>query len=155
MRSASSSRPVSSPLPHSRGVGTTRNRLGSVEGFTLVEALVALALLGVMLTALLPSFVQNIQVNTQSELRTDAVAVAQVEMDRLRALGTWPATGTKREVTTELATYETELTYSLYCRDGTCFQGARQVQVEVFHRNRSLYRATTVFTSLDGSAVDS
>lgn len=129
--------------------------LRSRGGFTMVEAIVALALLGIMLTALLPSFVQNIQVNTQSELRTDAVAVAQVEMDRLRAVGAWPATGTKRTVTTELATYETELTYALYCRDGTCFQGARRVQVEVRHNGRRLYQATTVFTSLDGSGVES
>jgi prepilin-type N-terminal cleavage/methylation domain-containing protein len=130
-------------------------RLRGRDGFSMVEAIVALALLGIMLTALLPSFVQNIQVNTQSELRTDAVAVAQVEMDRLRAVGSWPATGTQRTVTTELATYETELTYALYCRDGNCFQGARQVQVEVRHNGRRLYQATTVFTSLDGSGVDS
>ncbi len=139
----------------SNRTGPGLHRIRRRDGFTLVEALVALALLGVMLTVLLPTFVQNIQVNTQSELRTDAVAVAQVEMDRLRAVGNWPATGTKREVVTELATYETELTYALYCRDGTCFQGARQVQIEVRHRGRALYRATTVFTSLDGSALDS
>lgn len=127
-----------------------RPRLGR-DGFTLVEALVALGLMGVILSALLPTFANNLRINTESELRTDAVQVAQVELDRLRALSTWPATGSTTTVVTELATYETELTHALYCAGGTCFQGAREVTVEVRHRGRVLYRVTTVFTSLDGS----
>lgn len=119
------------------------------DGFGLAEAIVALALLGVMLGGLLPAFALSIRANTTSELRTGAVAVAQQELDDLRVVTTWPADGHVKTVQTGAATYQVEFTIQEYCDAGSCFAGARSVAVEVSHNGNSLYRVETVFTSLD------
>ena len=120
-------------------------------GFSLVEAIVALVFLAVVLTALVPAFASNMRVNTVNEIRTGAVAVAQQEVDNLRAIDTWPASPIVRNVTTGIGTYESRLTYQPYCDGVTCFAGARDVTVEVRHNGRLYYRVQTVFTSLDAT----
>lgn len=123
-------------------------RLAS-SGFTLIEALVALAILGVVLGSLLPAIARSVQVNTQSEIRTGAVAAAQQELDNLRASSQWPASGTERSVESGATTYDVTINYSAYCQGGDCFDGAREVTVEVRHHGEFIYDVTTVYTLLD------
>jgi len=120
-------------------------------GFTLVEAIVALVFLAVMLTALLPAFANNMRANSVNEIRTGAIAVAQQEVDNLRAVGTWPSSPIVTNVATGNGTYQSTITYSQYCNGATCYVGARDVTVEVRHNGRLYYRVRTVFTSLDAT----
>jgi type II secretory pathway pseudopilin PulG len=131
------------------------NRMLSTRqgGFGLIEAIVALTLLGVALGSLLPAFAMNLQVNTLSELRTGAIAVAQQELDDLRATSTWPPNGTVRTVQTGAATYEAVYTIQGYCEGAICYSGARRVAVEVRHNGRPLYRVQTVYTLLDETGI--
>ncbi|TVP75469.1 MAG: type II secretion system protein [Gemmatimonadales bacterium] len=124
-------------------------RRDSRAGFSLVEAIVALAVLAVILGALVPAFAQNLRTNTDSEKRTAAVAIAQQEVDNLRASSNWPSSGTTRQVQSGQGTYETVLNYQRYCDGGTCFDGARIVTVEVRFNDRTIYEVETVFTLLD------
>lgn len=123
------------------------------SGVGLTEAIVALALFAVVLTALLPGFTNQYRANTTNELRTGAVAVAQQQLDNLRAASTWPATGTVDTVTTGTATYEAVLRYERFCEGATCYPGARHVIMEVRHNGRALYRVETVFTMLDDTSA--
>lgn len=127
----------------------TNASLRDQSGFSLVEAVVALVVLAVILAALLPAFTRNMQANTDSEKRTAAVAIAQQEIDNLRATSNWPSSGSTKDVDSGQGTYETVLTYERYCRGATCFDGARLVSVEVRFNDRSLYEVETVFTLLD------
>lgn len=128
-------------------------KLGNRGGFTLVETVVALSLLAIALGSLLPAMTQAIRANTESEIRTGAIAVAQQEIDNLRALDTWPTSGLTVTVTTGSATYTSTLTHQAYCEGATCFAGARLVEVEVRHNGRLYYRVQTVFTELDPTGV--
>lgn len=121
------------------------------SGFSLVEAIVALAFLAVVLSALVPAFAVNMQTNSVNEIRTGAIAVAQQEVDNLRALDPWPASPIVRNVTTGNGTFQSRLTYQPYCNGGTCYAGARDVIVEVSHNGRLYYRVQTVFTALDAT----
>jgi Tfp pilus assembly protein PilV len=126
-------------------------KLAARAGFTLVEAIVALVFLAVVLMALLPAFANNMHVNTTSEIRSGAVAVAQQEVDNLRAADTWAASPIERNVVTGSGTYQSRLTHQPYCDGGSCFAGARDVTIEVRHNGTLYYRARTVFTSLDAT----
>jgi prepilin-type N-terminal cleavage/methylation domain-containing protein len=123
-------------------------------GFTLVETVVALSLLAVAIAAMLPALVQAMRANTESEIRTGAVAVAQQEVDNLRAQsGTWPSSGQTRAIAAGNGTYQSTLSYQQYCEGATCYAGARIVTVEVRHNGKLYYRVQTVFTSLDATGI--
>lgn len=123
-------------------------------GFTLVETVVALSLLAIAIAAMLPAMVQAMRANTESEIRTGAVAVAQQEVDNLRAQsGTWPSSGQTRAIAAGNATYQSTLSYQQYCEGAKCFTGARTVTVEVRHNGKLYYRVQTVFTSLDATGL--
>lgn len=132
-------------------MSAVRNR----SGFTLIEAVVALVIMGVVLAALLPALARNMSINTTGDLRTGAVAVAQETLDNLRATteDDWPGSGTETDVDTGETVYASEVTYEPYCDGGNCFVGAREVQVRVSHNGQLLYQVETVFTSLDPSGL--
>lgn len=119
------------------------------KGVTLIEAVVAVAILTIVLAGVIPAFVNYLSVNTSSEVRTGAVAVAQQLLDDLRAVGSWPPSGTVVSVTTGRRTYSATLTHSQFCDGGRCFDGARRVRVEVSHAGRTYYQVETVFTQLE------
>lgn len=122
---------------------------GNRRGFGIIEAVVALVLLGVILASLIPAMTHYMRINTAGELRTGAVAAAQQELDALRALETWPASGSQRSVAVGNAVYTATLSYQQYCDADGCHAGARRVHMEVTHDGRSLYQVETVFTQLD------
>ncbi len=127
------------------------SRVRSEEGFGLIEAVVSLVILGVMMASLLPALANNMQINTTSDLRTGAVAVAQEVLDELRANEEdWPESGFEDDVDTGRGIYTYELEHEQFC-DGDCFDGARLVSIEVAHNGRLLYEVETVFTALDGA----
>lgn len=121
---------------------------GDERGFGLIEAVIALVLLGVMLTSMIPAMTHYMQINSRAEIRTGAVAVAQQELDALRAVQTWPTSGSQTSVTIGNAVYIATLTHEQFCDVGGCYAGARLVRMEVTHDGRSLYGVETVFTEL-------
>ena len=119
----------------------------SRKGFTLVEALIAVAILGIILAGILPSFISYSRLNTDSEFRTSAVAVAQEVMEDLRQLrlARWPETqvvwsrnmgGRDFEVLIEHEPWEDS-------------SNAREVQLQVTHDDRVLYEVETVYTQFN------
>ncbi|MCD5401096.1 prepilin-type N-terminal cleavage/methylation domain-containing protein [candidate division NPL-UPA2 bacterium] len=57
------------------------------RGFTLIEILVALAILGVVLVPLLSLFLQGARANRRAGMKTEAVVIAQGQMEGLKAQG--------------------------------------------------------------------
>ena len=75
--------PGESRLGRMRSGNNRRQRLG---GFTLVEALVAMAIFALGLAALMPLVIANVRANDSAGVRTRAVALAQEKVEEIRAM---------------------------------------------------------------------
>jgi prepilin-type N-terminal cleavage/methylation domain-containing protein len=119
-------------------------------GFTLVEVLIAMAILSIAVTGIAPIFMTHLQINTTSGVRSGAVAAAQQKLDALRLVdpATMPLTGSSapEDVTVGGRTYQVTTTY---CAMGSfCNAESRYIQVEVSYREKTRYTVDTVFTQL-------
>lgn len=118
-------------------------------GFTIVEAIIATAIVGILIAGVAGAFTAYMRINTDNEVRTGAVAAAQTVVDGLRSGGGWPSSGTVLAVASHGRTYDVELTYQPYTAGGVTYTGARLVEVEVRHAGRTRYEVGTIFTQLD------
>lgn len=120
------------------------------KGFTLIEVIIAMTILGVGLAAMAPLFLAHLQINNRSELRNGAVLVAQQTLDTLRLQNpiTMPTSGstTPQSVTMGGRTYKVITTYCVFTN--YCNSGSRHIRVEVQFRGKTLYTVDTVYTQL-------
>jgi prepilin-type N-terminal cleavage/methylation domain-containing protein len=116
------------------------------KGFTLIEALLAVAILGIALVGILPSFVTLLDANTLSEERSDAVAAAQLVMEDLRQTDplSMPTSGSSAMTLVTVGGREYETVVS-YCVDATY---CRHVTVDVSFGGRTVYSVESVYTRL-------
>jgi prepilin-type N-terminal cleavage/methylation domain-containing protein len=120
------------------------------RGFTLLEGLLALAILGIALAGILPAFFGYMNVNTRNEMRTGAVAAAQEQMEALRFgdPSTMPTSGFTGPTSVRVDDREYEL-ISRYCiRSEFCTTHSRHVLVEVGFDGNVVYQTESVFTKL-------
>ena len=68
---------------------------GNAQGFSIIEMLVALVILGVALTSILPVFINYANINRRTAVRAEAISVAEQVMDglRQRSFSEWKAFG--------------------------------------------------------------
>ena len=137
-------------------------------GIGLVEVILAIAILGIVLVSIVPSFLLYLQVNTNSEIRSQAVVLAQQAMERLRLLdpSTLPKSGTyspfadfasepqpceeESSACTRTADGRTFTVKASFCPDSPdpCSGNARLIRVEVDFNGRKVYEVETVYTKL-------
>lgn len=121
-----------------------------VRGFTLVEAIVAVAILTVMIVAVLSGFASQTASNARSERRTAAVSAAEqaIEFLRMEDPATMPDTGVvgPQAIVVNDRQYEV---YTRFCVDTTlCKEHVRHITVEVQLDGSKIYDVETVFTQL-------
>ena len=120
------------------------------RGFTLVESLIAMTILGVALAALVPSFLNYMDVNTISEERSDAVAAAQLVMERLRQRdpAALPDTGSSSPELISIGSRDYEVV-TFYCLASEyCGTTSRHLFLEVNFGGQTVYTVESVYTRL-------
>jgi prepilin-type N-terminal cleavage/methylation domain-containing protein len=120
------------------------------RGFTLVEAVIALAILGITIAAVLPAFIDFLDANSLSEERSNAVAAAQQVMEELRQVdpGSLPSSGSSAVQTVTTGNHEYEVT-AHYCRTPSyCSTAGRHIVLEVNYGGKTVYTIETVYTRL-------
>jgi len=120
------------------------------RGFTLVESLIALALLSVTLVALIPTFQNFMDANTVSEERSNALAAAQEKIETLRHIdpASLPSSGSSGVEAIQVGEHEFEVE-THYCRQSAyCGSASRHILVEVSFAGKQVYAIETVFTRL-------
>lgn len=130
------------------------------DGFSLIEALVAIAILGIVLAALVPAFVGNLRTNTRSEIRGGAVRAAQQVLESLRAAGCFqpiecdstqtylPTGGTLGPEIVRAGGRDFSVVTRLCPNDAYCSENTRFLRVEVSLDERIVYTADTVYSQL-------
>lgn len=122
----------------------------SSKGFTLLESLVALGILGVTLMAMVPAFQMLMDANSLSEERSNALAAAQEVMESLRHQdpASLPSSGSSPVQAVSVGAHEYEVV-THYCRNTTyCGSDSRHIVVEVSFAGKDVYAIETVFTRL-------
>jgi prepilin-type N-terminal cleavage/methylation domain-containing protein len=117
----------------------------SNQGFALIEAIVAMVIFGVLISAMLPLFGAYKITTLKTDSRLGAAAIAQQVMDRLRraTISTLPSSGTVAQMPASLGGQDlSALTYKgkvyqakiTYCDPNThCDpQYSRQIAVKVY-----------------------
>lgn len=121
------------------------------SGLTLIEAVIALAVLGIALAAIIPAFTNYVRVNTNSEVRTGAISAGQQALESLRqrTFANWPESGSTEITSSGDRDYEVAISY--------CFQGEldclsegqmRHVKLEVRHGGKVRYELETIYTAI-------
>lgn len=122
----------------------------SERGFTLLEALVALAILGITLAAMVPSFQTFLDANSFTEERSNGVAAAQEIMEALREAdpASLPSSGSSPVQAVVVGQHEYEVVVH-YCVEAQyCNAATRHLLLEVSFAGDTIYTVESVFTRL-------
>lgn len=122
----------------------------SCRGFTLVESLVAMAIIGLIAVAIVPAFLTQLDSNARSEVRTGSIAAAQQILEDLRIPdpGTLPPAGAAGPVAVVVGDHVFDVVVHYCLTESYCDDASRHLKVEVFHKGRKTYDAETVYTQL-------
>ncbi|SMB77727.1 type IV pilus modification PilV family protein [Deinococcus hopiensis] len=120
------------------------------QGFTLIEAIVSLLILGVIMSAFVPIFLNNLKMNTESERISQATSAIESFFDKLRTapVNKIPTSGVGQEdISVNGVIYKIEATY---CRNASlCTDNSRMVTAKALFNNRSIASAETIFTEVN------
>ncbi|MCP3979331.1 MAG: type II secretion system protein [bacterium] len=122
------------------------------RGLTVVEVLVAMALVGIAAGGIMSAFLTQLQSNTLSESRSSAISAAEMELEALRMLdpATLPTSGSSSPKLVAIGDHAYAVT-THYCeRTDLCASStARYVRVEVRDsQGTRAYDVEVVFTQL-------
>ena len=122
----------------------------SERGFSLVEAVVAIAILGTVVIGILPAFTVQFSSNTRNEVRSGAVAVTQIVIEdhRMDDPTTMPTGGSDAPVFHSIGNRDYEAITHYCLRNEYCDTYSRHLLVEVFLDNRKVYDVETIFVKL-------
>lgn len=122
----------------------------SAAGFSLVETLVALAILGIALTGILPSFLSQAQTNSRCAERSGAVLAAQQMLESMRLTDpeTMPDEGAAAPQLLTIGGVEYEVVVRYCANEALCNPVSRHITVDVNLRGRKIYDVETIYTQL-------
>lgn len=129
------------------------------RGLSIIEAIVALAVIGIILAILIPSFIGSLRITNRTELRGVAIGLAQQRLEELRSqlptpLPTSEVSGST-SVTVQGRTFAIQTTFCPTDVPLTtpptpaCTAQRVLVRVQVSYLGSVLYAADTVYTNFD------
>lgn len=129
---------------------TQRRFDSSQQGFTLLEVLVAITLLSLVAAAMAPAFVGQLITNRRSEVRTEAMAVAQQVLDGMRSNdpSTLPSTGSDPVFQRDGGEKTFDVLVSYCVNPDFCTARSRHITVSLSYMDQEVYEIETIFTRL-------
>lgn len=125
--------------------------MNSEKGFSLIEILVSLVLLGLVAAGVAPVFLSNLKFITDNEVRSGAIAAAQVKLDELRFEDPYgmPTSGSDPAEVITAGNKDYEVT-TYYCLDTSlcATTSTRHLTLDIDYNGTTVYSIETVFTAL-------
>ncbi|MBZ9713860.1 type II secretion system protein [Deinococcus multiflagellatus] len=124
-------------------------------GFTVIELLIALVILGVALSTVISAMLANTSLNTRVERQANAVRVGEQVMESYRQRTDYAALQKNDLTQTVVMNGQTYTAYTDFCPDDLpavtkanlpCNSTSVYIRVEVKYGNTVLHRAETYFT---------
>jgi Tfp pilus assembly protein PilV len=107
-------------------------------GFTLIETCIALVLIMIISSGVLPLFVYAVKYNSAAAIRAEALAIAQRKLEQLRASPFTSCTSSANEVVTVGSTTTGSLTYTVDVIVNTNVTNSlKNIQIKVTPQGRS------------------
>jgi prepilin-type N-terminal cleavage/methylation domain-containing protein len=108
---------------------TAMKRYNNKKGFTLIELMVAMAILFISMTAILDFIVQYHRINLENTMRNEAMRIAESRIENLRntafgllTTGAEPAPGVQRIIRNLTVNYQVAWTVSPLSANSTAVQ---------------------------------
>ena len=122
----------------------------SERGFSLVEVLLAVALVGTVILGVLPAFVVCKDTNTRNELRSGAAAAAQTVMEAHRRVdpATLPTSGSTSPQVITVGDRDFEVVTHYCVENAWCDHQSRHLVVEVGFGTDTILSIESVYTKL-------
>ena len=122
------------------------------KGTTLIEGLIAMAILGFAVTGVMGAFMAQVETNSTSELRSMAIAASQKVLEgiRLEDPATLPTFGSTLPAQTVTVGEQEFQAVTIYCLNSTyCTSTSRHVTVDLYVDGNKVYDVETVYTKLE------
>jgi prepilin-type N-terminal cleavage/methylation domain-containing protein len=129
-----------------------------VRGFTIIETLIALVIIGIAVAAASSTLITNLKSNRHGQLAFEGAQAAQTIIDQLRydTVANMPTSGSDsvRQVTSQ--TNRRYDVYVSYCADNTfcSSNNVRQLSIDVKHNDITVYTTQTIFTQFGAASDD-
>lgn len=125
----------------------------SESGFSMVETLVALGVMGILCSTLALALVAQARMNKHSQIVAGAVVAAERVLDNMRAAPITDLPTTGSQTTSGVIVGPNNFTVvSQFCRTSSICSGGstvRQVTLDVKLNSKSIYGIETVFSQFD------
>lgn len=120
------------------------------RGFTLLEVLVSLTLLGIAGAAIVPALHSYSRFNRSMEIKSGALQAAQVILDEMRFQNpsTMRASGEDAAVTVDIGRERYAVSVAYCLRNQYCSSSSRHLKILVRHSEKVVYDVETVYTQL-------
>lgn len=119
------------------------------QGFTLTEVLVTLFLVGIIVTSVLFLFTQSFSMNQQADDRSQAILLAQQELDTLKhdsPTNLQMSGSDQRDVTFSGRPFQVRRTYC--ATPAYCTSDQRSVRIDVLRGTQLLFTGETVLAEI-------
>lgn len=127
------------------------------QGFSLIELLATLAVLGIIIGVMLTAIASNTQLNSKTEQNSQATVAAQQVLDDTRTAdpSSLPLSGATAPKTVNVGGRDYTVTLR-YCvpTPNYCSGNARQIQATVQYASKTLFTVETVFTSVNSTVAN-
>jgi prepilin-type N-terminal cleavage/methylation domain-containing protein len=120
------------------------------RGFSLLEVLLAVALVGIVIMGVVPAFITCKDVNARNEVRSGALAAAQRLMEEHRRVdpATLPSSGSSSIQLMSVGKRDYEVVAHYCIASALCDHQSRHITIEAGFGNETLLTIEAVFTKL-------
>ena len=121
------------------------------KGFSLMEVVFSLGLLGIVTAGIAPSFIHHVKLITKNETRTRALSAAQTVLDEIRVSNPQdlPTSGSSTPQTVVVGKNNFSVVTNYCIASEYCTSiNTRHLHLVVSHQGESIYELETVYTKL-------